>query len=852
MAIQVVVLITTLVLASSVKAQQSCNGTTQCKLLPTGRDVVFRFKKLAAEKGVRLIYLDLEIGNDSYNPLESNERFFAKRWVWAKTTNEPMLYLRDDYDIYSLGLFKYQVMHLKVPLDEQPSGCFAQLNTSYQDETVGRTLLSNFTKVNTDNRFFQAIPEDCMCTLRIIKSTELKYSCCRIQNFTETNGPLVHCEILDHPVWTQILISIYVFFGVILYFYCPALPLLLPDLIFNLEHECKAEEKKKKQLQNNQVPPDQQNESGQRQVELSTNSEYSSIEGHSYSGRDRNVQTDYDEELQLIIVNNQVTDQQDEMEQRESTDEEDPDQEGYKSPDEGTLNREIPSDDASPITICALLSDYMKQLPAFKVNFNLKLLLLFFVVLPFPLYLEFALIWGYKMELYREFYHKNSNFPYCKHADIPEVIVCKIAGLSLEQLLTRDNILIFTGCVTSFAILLCVGPTALLYPKEVREYCYVNNCKAFSLGDEIPIHLKVLRRFTYDVVFHALWKYVNTLQKCLVKGVVTCQINSVSRFRLLRPLYTCYLFICSIVGLFVGMVLGVICVFCLLMALGLVFFLLSPTVTRLIFLYKKNSQLMFHIIRACSKCNKYVLLLLMFCLSCIITSQAYLLVTSVLNTSAIFIVKMFLLTVMGLVLNVELVTPYVAFILVVTKNVHLCYCNLQSRYKEVKGMISEQWKKSTERLPWVDNSNDETIPEDLYWFVCGKGQLAYQQNVIPLRTELCRMLRNMAIIVVFLFLSLFAILIFKSVNDMSALVSTILVFVSGVIPALIFEGFTKREKFSGWRKINMKKKIKEAVKEYLGTMKEDDDDDGYEIINVSSYHSQSDDCFEVFLNVLPT
>ena len=52
-------------------------------------------------------------------------------------------------------------------------------------------------------------------------------------------------------------------------------------------------------------------------------------------------------------------------------------------------------------------------------------------------------------------------------------------------------------------------------------------------------------------------------------------------------------------------------------------------------------------------------------------------------------------------------------------------------------------------------------------------------------------------------------------NDISAVVSTIFVFVSGVIPTLIFQGFTKKDKFSGWNKIKIEKKIKEAVKEYI-------------------------------------
>ena len=133
-------------------------------------------------------------------------------------------------------------------------------------------------------------------------------------------------------------------------------------------------------------------------------------------------------------------------------------------------------------------------------------------------------------------------------------------------------------------------------------------------------------------------------------------------------------------------------------------FLLSPSSILLFFLFKKNSVLTFHIIRACSKCNIYLLLLPMFCLSAITFIPASFFVKSVLETLVVFIVKLFFLTVMALVLNVELVTPYVAFILVVTKNLHLCYCtcNLQSRYKEFKGISSEQWKKSTERLPWID------------------------------------------------------------------------------------------------------------------------------------------------------
>ena len=848
MAIQAVVVLAMLVLASSyVKAQQNCNRTSQCKLLPIGRDVVFRFKKLATEKGVRLTYLHLEFGKGSYNPLESNERFFAKRWVWAKTTKEPMLSLPEDYDIHSLGLFKYQVRHLKVPLEEQPSGCLANLSTSCQDEIVGRTLLINFTNVYTDNRFFQAIPEDCMCTLHIVESTELKTVCCSVQNFTETNGPLVHCESPAKPFWFQ-MITIQTVFYVILSLYCPALPLLLPDSIFNLQNECE-EEKKTKYIRDYQVLPDQQNDNEQNGIELSTRVEVCSSEENSYNGRGRNATVQFSSVFPLSLKLKPSPDKQNEVEQRESRDEEDSDQEEDKSPNEGTLNREIPLDDVSPITICALLSDCMEELPAFKVNFNLKLLFLCFVVLPSLFYLKLSLILCYKMDLYHEFAHKLSIFPaYCKVADLPDLIVCKIAGLSFKQILTFSNTLTLIGFVTTFVILLCIRPTALLYPNKVSYFCFLKRyCKPVSLGDEMLKHFKVLHHFAYNLMFHKLWKYVNVLQKCLVKCVDRCRIKSIP-LRLLRSL--CYVFPCFVIALSVGLVFGIISVFLFLLKLCVLLVLLSPTATLFVFVLNKSWELICHFTQP--RIHVCLLILPLSCLSAIILIPAFSLVTSLVFVSAGFTAQFFILTLMGLVLNAEVVTPYVAFILVVTKNLHLCYCNLQNRYKEVKGMISEQWKESTEGLPWLDNSNDETISEDLFWFVCGKGELSYKQNVIPLRAELCRMLRNIAIIVVFLCLSLFAILIFKSVNDISVLVSTIFVFVSGVIPSLIFEGLTRRQNFSGWKKINMKKKIKEAVKEYLRTMKEDDDDGGYEIINESDDHRESDDCFGVCLNLLLT
>ena len=72
----------------------------------------------------------------------------------------------------------------------------------------------------------------------------------------------------------------------------------------------------------------------------------------------------------------------------------------------------------------------------------------------------------------------------------------------------------------------------------------------------------------------------------------------------------------------------------------------------------------------------------------------------------------------------------------------------------------------------------------------------------------------MAAILTFLFLALSSIIFFGNTYNISTVVSTIAVFVSGVIPGLFFKGLTKGENFSGWRKIQLKREIETAVKDF--------------------------------------
>ena len=161
-------------------------------------------------------------------------------------------------------------------------------------------------------------------------------------------------------------------------------------------------------------------------------------------------------------------------------------------------------------------------------------------------------------------------------------------------------------------------------------------------------------------------------------------------------------------------------------------------------------------------------------------------------------------TIMGLVLNVETVTPYVAFFAVVVTNIYFSYANLQKSYMEVKGFILKYWQQERQAAL---NSEHSTIPAELFWFVSDK--------VFPVKTKICLTLGEVAIIVTFLFLTISSIIFFKNEYEISTLVSTIAVFLSGAIPSLFFKGLTKGKTFTGRRKIELKKKIKAVVTEYV-------------------------------------
>jgi len=259
---------------------ENCSET-RCKLSPVGEGFASEFRSKTSEKGVRLVYLNLKIGNDSYDPLELQDEFLPHRWVWASKITEPMLTLPDDYDILSLGLLKYQVGSMDVQLEGQPSGCLANLNSTCQNMAVGRMLLENVTMGSSDALSHKTHETQIVC-VAVIEYNEIDgYHCCG--RHKGPNGPSILCDLtVASSKWEGVVNGILITLIVFMSFFIPALPLALPDCFFSLQNECDKENRFKQkhntgtagqqnnsktagELENNTGTPDQQNN---RQTEV--------------------------------------------------------------------------------------------------------------------------------------------------------------------------------------------------------------------------------------------------------------------------------------------------------------------------------------------------------------------------------------------------------------------------------------------------------------------------------------------------------------------------------------------------------------------------------------------------------
>ena len=223
---------------------------SRCKLLPVGKGFSSQFRSQAAEKGMRMVYLHLNIGNDSYDPFQAPIEFLPYRWVWAPTISEPLLSLSYDYDILSLGLLKRQVRSMDVKLEDEPSGCLARLGSDCQNIVVARTLLGNLTTRDGSGGIHSS-GEDVVCVGAIDTNINffenflegvLKFRCCKKVDNQDGLNLIPKCGLrVQNSNWFK---AFYVVLNVLTLFlglYSPALLFVLPDYIFDLRKECEKE-----------------------------------------------------------------------------------------------------------------------------------------------------------------------------------------------------------------------------------------------------------------------------------------------------------------------------------------------------------------------------------------------------------------------------------------------------------------------------------------------------------------------------------------------------------------------------------------------------------------------------------
>ena len=378
---------------------ENCSQT-QCLLLPVGDEPVtseFHFK--ASQKGVRLVYINLVIGNASYDPLDLPDVFLPHRWVWANTNHEPMLSLPEDYDMLSAGLLNYQVRSIDVKFKDQPSGCLAKLNATCQNLAVGRMLLENVTSSISGDILHKKAPVVCV---EVISTTiddpnehYISYHCCYVHKKPRTGRAVIRCdEKIVVGNWVAIVHNIFNFLSFFLALFTPALPLALPDFVFSLEDEVKRENRQAEQT-------NIETTGYQCITNAATEGEQDNQWG---TGADRSTTEDAAEHIVTSTAtdtsttatgtaNNNNNNNSNNCNNVTIQEETGQNTSNYvaNSRDQDEENEFIPVDDSSPMNLSTLLRQSVQKFPDVPLSFNIKLAVMFLCVYPCVLYVQIGL-----------------------------------------------------------------------------------------------------------------------------------------------------------------------------------------------------------------------------------------------------------------------------------------------------------------------------------------------------------------------------------------------------------------------------------------------------------------------------
>ena len=763
---------------SSCQAKPENCSEAQCKVVPVGKGSASEFRVKASEKGVRIVYLDLKFRNDSYRPLESKNEFLPNRWVWASLISEPMLSMSYDYDILSLGLLKYQTRSMDVLLEDQPSGCLANFNSSCQNKVVGRALL-NMTQLNSGelpdrNVVCVAMTEDHVQDfLWSFFDGNVKFRCCEMSKQETEESAYIQCELeVQVSGWFKAFNGTLNLLTVLMMLYCPAFLLFLPDSIFNLQEECKKEERRENE---------QQSEDSHHRQSNQQRSRYGSTNEAS-----ANITAENDDLVSLVTLTIPTQSQQ-----------------ANSQIGEDTSNKHVQSllylDEPNPITLSYFLRTYTKQRTEL-FSFHSKFAFLWYCVIPIFVYLRLGLNYIVESKFMEEVHKKPTAY---------------LVGPLFSYLFNFQGFLAWLMPLAPLILILFSSPKDFLITvredirQVIRPVCRENTV---SVGEDMLRHLRKLSVSSYKLASCL----INFHQKALAKSIKFFTHYAIEKMgppwkRAKTPFIALWVLFWDVVlVIVVGVILGGICLCLLLLGLILLINCYSPWGSLMLFCLRKLMQML----------KKWSLEVFKKCRHCLtpmfISVQVgfQLLLMPILTDGCLVgglscrcITRMFGLVTLGLVLNASIAGPFLALSIAALTNIYLCYYNLQMYYRDVKEMISEKWQT-------LDGKREHgAIPEDLFWRICSEASNS-NKAVPPVRGEVNRMLSNMAIILIFLFLVFCSVFLMTDTSSMSAVPSTIAVFLSGAIPSLLFKGLTHGKRFTGETRARMIREIEEAVIKY--------------------------------------